>query len=138
VPGGLPSPAMQVGGARGPAVLGAVMSARIATLLPASWHAAHLPALSPAQLAGAKSAVSVGAAPVTSSTPAQLATQITRISHATFTAGMHNAFLLAAAVPLAGPVIALTTKGANGGAAAHAGICPGQPPASNPPPEGTP
>ena len=29
-------------------------------------------------------------------TPAQLASQITRISHATFTAGMHNAFLVAA------------------------------------------
>jgi hypothetical protein len=50
-------------------VLGAVMSAKVSSLLPASWQAAHLPALNPAQLAGVKSAVSVGVAPVTSSTP---------------------------------------------------------------------
>jgi hypothetical protein len=122
VAGGLQSTAMQVGGALGTAVLGAVMSARISSVLPASWHAAHLPALSPAQLAGVKSAVSVGAAPVTTSTPAQLASEITRISHATFTAGMHNAFLVAAAAALAGAVIALITRRGTGTTAAHAGI----------------
>jgi hypothetical protein len=45
------------------------MSAKISSLLPATWHAAHLPVLSGAQLAQVKSAVSVGAAPVTGSTP---------------------------------------------------------------------
>jgi hypothetical protein len=54
---------MQVGGTLGTAVLGAVMSARISSLLPASWQAAHLPPLTGAQLAGVKSAVSVRAAP---------------------------------------------------------------------------
>jgi hypothetical protein len=122
VAGGLQSTAMQVGGALGTAVLGAVMSAKISSTLPASWHAAHLPALTSAQLAQVKSAVSVGAAPVTSSTPSQLAGEITRISHATFIAGMHNAFLVAAVVALAGAVIALITKRGNGTAAAHAGI----------------
>ena len=47
VAGGLQSTAMQVGGTLGTAVLGAVMSARISSLLPASWAAAHLPALNP-------------------------------------------------------------------------------------------
>src|SRR6266568_3651342 len=122
VAGGLQSTAMQVGGALGTAVLGAVMSAKISAMLPGSWHAAHLPPLSTAQLAGVKSAVSVGAAPVTGSTPPQLASQIIRISHATFTAGMHNAFLVAAAVALAGAVIALITRRGTGTAAAHAGI----------------
>jgi len=122
VAGGLQSTALQVGGALGTAVLGAVMSARISSLLPASWHAAHLPALSPAQLAGVKSAVSVGAAPVPSGTPVGLASEITRISHATFTAGMHNAFLVAAAVALTGAVIGLITRRGNGAAAAHVGI----------------
>jgi hypothetical protein len=32
---------MQVGGTLGTAVLGAIMSARISSLLPASWAAAH-------------------------------------------------------------------------------------------------
>jgi len=122
VAGGLQSTAMQVGGALGTAVLGAVMAAKISTMLPGSWHAAHLPPLSAAQLAGVKSAVSVGAAPVTGNTPPQLASQIIRISHATFTAGMHNAFLVAAAVALAGAVIALITRRGTGTAAAHAGI----------------
>ena len=56
VAGGLQSTAMQVGGALGTAVLGAVMSAKISAMLPGSWHAAHLPLLSTAQLAGVKSA----------------------------------------------------------------------------------
>ena len=122
VAGGLQSTAMQLGGTLGTAVLGAVMSAKISTMLPASWHAAHLPPLGPTQLAGVRSAVSVGAAPVTSHTPPQVTSQITRISQATFTAGMHNAFLVAAAVALAGALIALITKRGTSAAAAHAGI----------------
>ena len=79
--------------------------------------------LSPDQLAGAKSAVSVGAAPVTSGTPPQVARVITDISHATFASGMHTAFLVAAGVALAGALIGLLTRPGNGGAeAARAGI----------------
>src|SRR6266581_138697 len=120
VAGGLQSTAMQLGGALGTAVLGAVMSAKISSALPASWHAAHLPALTTTQLAEVKSAVSVGLAPVTRGTPPQLASAITNISHATFAAGMHNAFLVAAAVALAGAAIALITKRGNRTAGAHA------------------
>jgi hypothetical protein len=69
VAGGLQFTAMQLGGALGTAVLGAVMSAEIATALPASWHAAHLPALGTAQLAGVKSAVSVGSTASVSGPP---------------------------------------------------------------------
>ena len=47
---------------------------------------------------------------------------ITQISHGTFVAGMHNAFLVAAAVALAGALIALITKRGNDAAGAHAGI----------------
>jgi len=123
VAGGLQSTAMQVGGTLGTAVLGAVMTAKISSLLPASWQAAHLPALTPDQLAGVKSAVSVGAAPVTASTPPQVASVITEISHAAFMSGMHAAFLVAAAVALAGALIGLLIKRGNGATAgAHAGI----------------
>ncbi len=122
VAGGLQSTAMQIGGTLGTAVLGAVMSARISSLLPASWQAAHLPPLTAAQLTGAKSAVSVGVAPVTAGTPPQIADTITQISHAAFMSGMHAAFLVAAVVALAGAVIGLLTKRGNGAAGAHAGI----------------
>ena len=54
VAGGLQSTAMQLGGAFGTAVLGAIMSAKIDSLLPASWHAAHLPPLTAAGYAQVK------------------------------------------------------------------------------------
>jgi len=110
VAGGLQSTAFQVGGTLGTAVLGAVMSAKVSTLLPASWRAAHLPALTSAQLAEVKGAVVVGMAPVAHGTPRQLASVITRISHVTFVSGMHAAFLIAAAVALAGAVIGMLTR----------------------------
>ena len=69
-----------------------------------------------------KSAVSVGAAPVTGSTPPRIAAQIANVSHAAFTAGMHDAFLVAAAVALAGAAVALLAKRGNHAAAAHAGL----------------
>jgi EmrB/QacA subfamily drug resistance transporter len=110
VAGGLQSTAMQVGGTIGTAVLGAIMSAKVDTLLPARWAAAHLPALTPAQLAGVKSATTVGAAPVTHSTPARVAEVITNVTHTTFISGMNAAFLVAAIVALAGAAIALLAK----------------------------
>jgi EmrB/QacA subfamily drug resistance transporter len=122
VAGGLQSTAMQLGGTFGTAILGAIMTAKISSTLPASWHAAHLPALTTTQLAQVKSAVSVGIAPLAPGTPPRAASVITQISHATFTAGMHNAFLAGAAVALAGAAIALITKRGNGTAAAHAGL----------------
>jgi hypothetical protein len=84
--------------------------------------AAGLPALSVAQLAQVKSAISVGAAPVTASTPRQVADVITDTSHATFASGMHTAFLVAAAVALVGAAIGLLTRRGNGTAEGHAGI----------------
>src|SRR5215469_8675084 len=122
VAGGLQSTAMQIGGTLGTAVLGAVMSARISSLLPASWLAAHLPPLTGAQQAAVQSAVSVGAAPVTSSTPPQVARVITDISHAAFASGMHTAFLVAAAVALAGALIGLLIRPGNNPTEAHAGL----------------
>ena len=98
------------------------MSAKIDSLLPVSWHAAHLPPLTAAGYAQVKSAVSVGVAPVPAGTPTHAAAVITQISHATFTAGMHSAFLVGAAVALAGAGIALITRKGTGTATAHAGI----------------
>ena len=114
VAGGLQSTAMQVGGTLGTAILGSIMSARVSSLLPARWAAAHLPPLTPAQLAAAKNALSVGVAPVKPGIPAQIAAVITRISHDTFTSGMNAAFLTAAIVALAGAGIALLIRGTAG------------------------
>jgi EmrB/QacA subfamily drug resistance transporter len=124
VAGGLQSTAMQVGGTLGTSVLGAVMSAKVSSLLPAAWRAAQLPALTAGQLAAVKSAVSVGQAPVTASVPHQLASAITQVSHVTFVSGMHAAFLVAAGVALAGVLMGLLTRSSSGtaeGQAADAG-----------------
>ena len=123
VAGGLQSTAMQIGGTLGTAVLGAIMSAKVSSLLPASWHAAHLPPLTGAQLGQVSSAVSVGVAPVPHGAPPQAGMVITQITHSTFMSGMNAAFLVAAIVALAGAVIALAARRGTGGhGPAHAGL----------------
>lgn len=113
VAGGLQSTAMQVGGTIGTAVLGAVMSAKVDSLLPARWAAAHLPELSPDQLAAVKSATTVGVAPIQKGMSPQLAASIADVTHATFISGMTAAFLVASVVAIAGALIALLTKKAH-------------------------
>jgi EmrB/QacA subfamily drug resistance transporter len=110
VAGGLQSTAMQVGGTVGTAVLGAVMAGKVTSTLPASWAAAHLPALTPAQLAGVSSATEVGVAPVRPGIPAQVATAITDVTHNVFVSGMTASFLVAGFVAIAGALVALATR----------------------------
>jgi len=74
------------------------------------------------QLAAAKSAVAVGVALVTAGTPSRIAGVITNLSRAALMGGMHAAFLVAAAVAVAGAVIGLLVRWGNGAAAAHPGI----------------
>jgi EmrB/QacA subfamily drug resistance transporter len=117
VASGLQSTAMQVGGTIGTAVLGAVMSARVDSLLPARWAAAHLPALSPTQLAGVKSLATVGVAPAQKGVPAQVEAMIASVTHSAFISGMTASFLVACAVAVAGALIALLVR--RGHAPAH-------------------
>ena len=110
VAGGLQSTAMQVGGTIGTAVLGAVMAGKVTSGLPVKWAAAHLPALSPTQLAGVQSATEVGVAPVQKGLSAQAAAAITDVTHTVFVSGMTTSFLVAGFVAVAGALIALLTR----------------------------
>jgi EmrB/QacA subfamily drug resistance transporter len=110
VAGGMTTTAMQVGGVLGTSVLGAVMSAKVAHLLPLRWAEAHLPALMGQQLVEAKSVVSVGVAPVAPGTPHQVAAVITSIAHSTFMSGLDAAFLIASIAALAAAAVALLIK----------------------------
>ncbi|MGH3164632.1 MAG: MFS transporter, partial [Trebonia sp.] len=110
VAGGLQSTAMQVGGTIGTAVLGAVMSAKVNSQLLPKWTAAHLPALSPGQLASVKSAAEVGVAPVHKGIPAQVAAGITDVTHTVFVNGMTESFLVAFGVAILGILLALVTR----------------------------
>jgi Major Facilitator Superfamily len=117
VAAGLQSTAMQVGGTIGTAVLGAVMSATVDSLLPARWAAARLPALDPAQLAEARSLTTVGVAAVPKGVSPQIAGAIADVTHATFISGMTAAFGVAAIVAVGGALVALLTR--KGSAPAH-------------------
>ena len=110
VAGGLQSTAMQVGGTIGTSVLGAVMSGKVASLLPANWAAAHLPALNPTQLAGVESLTTVGVAPTQQGIPPRVAATIADVTHATFVSGMTASFLVASVVAVGGALVALLTK----------------------------
>jgi EmrB/QacA subfamily drug resistance transporter len=110
VAAGLQSTAMQVGGTVGTAVLGAVMAGKVSSVLPAKWAAAHLPALTPGQLEGIKSATEVGVAPIQKGTSAQVAAVITNVTHSTFVSGMTASFVVAACVAIAGALLALLTR----------------------------
>ena len=69
-----------------------------------------------------KSAVSVGAAPVSANTPKSIAESITAVSHETFTAGMHTSFLVAAVVALVAAGVALITSRGHAPAGHGAGV----------------
>jgi predicted MFS family arabinose efflux permease len=110
VAAGLQSTSMQVGGTIGTAVLGAVMSGKVNSLLPVNWAAAHLPALTPAQLTEVKSLTTVGVAPTQPGVPPQIAATIADVTHATFLSGMTASFLVAAIVAVGGALVALLVK----------------------------
>jgi EmrB/QacA subfamily drug resistance transporter len=124
VASGLQSTAMQLGGTFGTAILGAVMSGKINSLLPVRWSAAHLPALSTAQLAEVKGAVSVGVAPVTAGTPAPVAALIEQVSHSVFASGMSAGFVIGSIVAIVGAAVGLLARrgSSEAGGHGHAGI----------------
>lgn len=110
VAGGLQSTALQVGGTIGTSVLGAVMSAKVSSLLPVNWAAAHLPALSASQMAGVAALTTVGSAPVQKGVPQELLAAMADVTHQTFISGMTASFLVASAVAVGGALVALLTK----------------------------
>jgi EmrB/QacA subfamily drug resistance transporter len=122
VAGGLQQAAMQIGGSLGTAVLGAVMASKVDSDFAGNWKDAGLPPLAPAQLARAKEAVQVGAAPVAPNTPEAVAAKITDVAHDTFISGMSLASLVAAGVAVVAVLVALLTKrGENAEAGAGVG-----------------
>ncbi|GAA4217624.1 MFS transporter [Actinocatenispora rupis] len=107
VASGLQQSAMQVGGALGTAVLGALMTARVGNVLNGHWTDQHLPKLTPDQVDQAKKAVAGGVAPIPEHADAGLAAAITKATNLSFLDGMHLAFTVAAAVGVVAVVLAL-------------------------------
>lgn len=122
VAGGLQQAGMQVGGSLGTAVLGAIMAARVDSVLPGNWAEAKLPPMSPEQLDQASSAVKVGVPPVAEGTPPEVAGKIASVAHDTFISGMSTAFMVAGIVAVIAALVAtLTKRGENAEAGAGVG-----------------
>ncbi|MEU9864287.1 MFS transporter [Streptomyces sp. NPDC047971] len=120
VAGGLQQAAMQVGGALGTAVLGAVMSSKVSGDFPLNWTAAGLPAPPPP---GLEQAAEFGMVPPElAKTPGMTPDMLDVIGgviHDTFMDGMGLAFTVAGVVAVvAAGVATLTKRGANAEAGA--------------------
>ncbi|MBP2705232.1 DHA2 family efflux MFS transporter permease subunit [Microbispora sp. RL4-1S] len=107
VAGGVQNSAMQVGGALGTAVLGAVVSGEVASVLPGYLGPAAA-SVTPAQMEGLKGLASVGMAPPGLTGPA--AKIITDASHLSFMDGLHLGFMVSTGVAVVAALLALLVK----------------------------
>ncbi|WP_220448595.1 MFS transporter [Nonomuraea mesophila] len=103
VAGGVQQSAMQVGGALGTAILGAVMAAEISGTLPGHLGPAAQ-AIPPEQLAGLEKAAAFGAAPPGVPQP------IVDAVHLSFMDGMHLAFLVSTGIAVLTALLTLFVK----------------------------
>jgi EmrB/QacA subfamily drug resistance transporter len=110
VAGGLQQVAMQVGGALGTSVLGAVMTAKVASVLPGHMKDAGLPVPTPAQVGLMKGAISQGVAPVPANTRPEVARLLVRVSNLSFIDGMHLAFTASAGIMFAAALLSLLVR----------------------------
>ncbi|MGI5269607.1 DHA2 family efflux MFS transporter permease subunit [Nonomuraea sp. CA-218870] len=107
VAGGLQQSAMQVGGALGTAILGAVMAGRISATLPGHLGPAAQ-AIPPGQLEQLEAAASFGGLPP--GIPEQLAQAVGPAVKSAFMDGMNMAFLVSTGIALLTAVLALFVK----------------------------
>ncbi|MEV1287998.1 MFS transporter [Micromonospora sp. NPDC049679] len=110
VASGVQQSAMQVGGSLGTAVLGAVMTARVAAVLPGHFASNGLPAPTDAQVEQMKGAVAAGVVPLGPETPPQVAAAVTRAAELSFLDGMHLAFTLSAVMAVVAIGLAFWVK----------------------------
>ncbi|WP_329420290.1 MFS transporter [Streptomyces sp. NBC_01268] len=124
VAGGLQQAAMQVGGALGTAVLGAVMSSKVSSAFAENWKGAGIPTPPDPRLEQAAEfgMVPPGLDQAPGMTP-EIAQTIGKVIHDTFMDGMGLAFTVAGVVAVVAALVAtLTKRGANaeaGAGAAH-------------------
>jgi EmrB/QacA subfamily drug resistance transporter len=109
VAGGMQQSAMQVGGSLGTAVLGALITAKVADVLPGRLAAEHIPS-SPAAIDAMKGAVALGVAPVRPGDPQPIVDAVTRAAHLSFLEGMHFGFTVSVAVAVLAAILALFVR----------------------------
>jgi hypothetical protein len=107
VAGGVQNSAMQVGGALGTAVLGAIVAAKVSAVY-TGYLGPAAQAIPPAQIEGLKDAASVGMAP--SGLPDQIAGVVTNAAHLSFIDGLHLGFLVSTGVAVLAAGLALFVR----------------------------
>jgi EmrB/QacA subfamily drug resistance transporter len=110
VAGGLQQTALQIGGALGTAVLGAVLSSRVAAVFPGKLLAAGVPAQAVPPLFAERGYVAQGIAPVGPGLPVALVPKVTEASFQAFVYGLDFAFVVAACIAFFGSVLALIVR----------------------------
>ncbi|WP_017622606.1 MFS transporter [Nocardiopsis chromatogenes] len=124
VASGMQQAAMQLGGSLGTAVLGAVLSVRVAATLPGHFGDAGLELPEGEGLTALQSAVAQGSAVVPEGASDAVAEAVTRASHLAFMDGLFLAFSVAAAVMAGAAVLSLFMKPAAKQEAAEGGAAP--------------
>jgi EmrB/QacA subfamily drug resistance transporter len=112
---GLQQTFLQVGGALGTSVLGAILTAGIGATILGKLAAAGVTGRLAEQVAAGKSAIAQGVVPVPPGTSAAVAVKITAASQAALTESMHTAFLVAAGVSLSAAIVAALFVHVKGG-----------------------
>ncbi|MGW0559583.1 MFS transporter [Streptomyces sp. NPDC003016] len=120
VAGGLQQAAMQVGGALGTAVLGAIMSSKVSADFAGNWKEAGIPIPADPKLEEAAEFASVPTKELAESgLEPPVIDKIGAVIHDTFVSGMHLAFTVAGVVAVVAALVAtLTKRGENADAAA--------------------
>ena len=103
---GIQTTALQVGAVLGTSILGTVIASRVSAVFTGNLVSAGVPAATAHQLAPASHGVSQGIVPVVGGAPAAVTQAVTHASLTSFTTGLEAAYLLAAAVALAGAIVA--------------------------------
>ncbi|MGJ6962388.1 MFS transporter [Streptosporangium sp. G11] len=110
VAGGVQQSAMQVGGSMGTAVLGAIVAARVADVLPGHWAAAKLQPLPPEQMAGVNEAASYAQAIPIPGAPESIVQAVNGVVHMSFLEGMQLGFTVSTGVAVLAALLALFVR----------------------------
>jgi EmrB/QacA subfamily drug resistance transporter len=112
---GLQQTFLQVGGALGTSVLGAILTAGIGATILGKLAGVGVTGAVAAHVAAGKTAIAQGVVPIPPGTSGPVAARITEASQAALTQSMHTAFLVAAGVSLTAAVVALLFVRVKGG-----------------------
>ncbi len=124
VAGGLQSTATQLGGVMGTAILGSILTTRVASVYVPKLVGAGAPASVASKLgaAGAAQLAGQGIAPTVPHAPGSLQLAVTAGTHAAFVSGLHTALTVGAVIAFVAAALALLARRGANAAGGHVGV----------------